>query len=288
MVMDMVDLILFPSSFFSVNKVDEDLQAEYDAVVSTGLFEIALFSYDKWFNEGKFIVKGAPEEIRQAVYRGWMMKPEQYKLFYEKLLEKNIRLVTDSEQYKLMHIFPNVYKLLKADTAKMEIYPLHEQLDVEQLKKSFERFMVKDYVKSVKGTKFPQYFDQSIDQESFDRWMEVFYKYRGGLLTGGICIKEFLRLKRYNGRTNEYRVFYINHEVATISGNSAQGINAPLPPKKLIEKYNNLESLYYTIDYAELDDGTWKIIEAGDGEVSGLSEYQDHEQYFRTLYQCFK
>lgn len=41
MVMDMVDLILFPSSFFSVNKVDEDLQAEYDAVVSTGLFEIA-------------------------------------------------------------------------------------------------------------------------------------------------------------------------------------------------------------------------------------------------------
>lgn len=71
MVMDMVDLILFPSSFFSVNKVDEDLQAEYDAVVSTGLFEIALFSYDRWFNEGKLIVKGDPEEIRQAVYRGW-------------------------------------------------------------------------------------------------------------------------------------------------------------------------------------------------------------------------
>lgn len=286
--MDMVDLILFPSSFFSVNKVDEDLQAEYDAVVSTGLFEIALFSYDKWFNEGKLIVKGAPEEIRQAVYRGWMMKPEQYKLFYEKLLEKNIRLVTDSEQYKLMHIFPNVYKLLKADTAKMEIYPLHEQLDVEQLKKSFERFMVKDYVKSVKGTEFPQYFDQSINQESFDRWMGEFYKYRGEFLTGGICIKEFLSLKRYNGRTNEYRVFYINHEVATISRNSAQAIYEPLPPKELIEKYNNLDSIYYTIDYAELDDGTWKIIEAGDGEVSGLSENQDYAQYFRTLYQCFK
>ncbi|MDO4942725.1 MAG: ATP-grasp domain-containing protein [Lachnospiraceae bacterium] len=255
----MVDLILFPSSFFSVNKVDEDLQAEYDAVVSTGLFDIALFSYDKWFNEGKLIVKGVPEEIRQAVYRGWMMKPEQYKLFYEKLLEKNIRLVTEPEQYKLMHIFTNVYPLLKADTAKMEVYLLHEQLDIEQLKKSFDRFMVKDFVKSVKGTEFPQYFDQSINQESFDRWMEVFYKYRGELLTGGICIKEFLSLKRYNGRTNEYRVFYINHEVATISRNSAQAIYAPLPPKELIEKYNNLDSIYYTIDYAELDDGTWKI-----------------------------
>ncbi len=28
----MVDLILFPSSFFSITKVDEDLQKEYDEV----------------------------------------------------------------------------------------------------------------------------------------------------------------------------------------------------------------------------------------------------------------
>lgn len=70
-------------------------------------------------------------------------------------------------------------------------------------------------------------------QEEFDRWMEVFYKYRGNLLTGGICIKEYLDLKRYGDRTNEYRVLYINHEIATISRNSAQGIYAPLPPQEL-------------------------------------------------------
>ena len=35
----MVDLILFPSSYFNASKVDEDLQAEYDAVKATGLFE---------------------------------------------------------------------------------------------------------------------------------------------------------------------------------------------------------------------------------------------------------
>lgn len=284
----MVNMILFPSSFFNINKVDEDLQTEYDAVVSTGLFNIALFGYDKWFNEGKIVVRNAPDEMCAAVYRGWMMKPEQYKLFYEKLLEKNIRLVTDPDQYKLMHIFPNVYELLKEDTAKMEVYPLHAQLDVEDLKHSFDRFMVKDYVKSVKGTEFPRFFDQSITQSEFDRWMDVFYKYRGELLTGGICIKEFLDLRHYDNRTNEYRVFYINHEVATISRNSAQATYALLPPMSLIEKYKNLNSVYYTIDYAELEDGSWKIIEAGDGEVSGLSEFQDYDQYFRALYQCFK
>ena len=234
------------------------------------------------------MVTDVPNERRMAVYRGWMMKPEQYAKFYKLLLEKNIQLVTEPEQYQLMHIFPNIYEQLKDDTAKMEIYPLHEQINVAHVKKSFRRFMVKDYVKSVKGTNFPRYFDENITQEEFDKWMDVFYKYRGDLLTGGICIKEFLSLKHYGDRTNEYRVFYINHEIATVSRNSAQGIYTPLPPQELIEKYKNLDSIYYTVDFAELEDGTWSIMEAGDGSVSGLSENQDYKQYFRALYQCFK
>lgn len=284
----MVDFILFPSSFFSVTKVDEDLQKEYDAVLATGLFEVALFGYDKWFNEDKLVIRNVPEEERSAVYRGWMMKPEQYRRFYNLLLERNIRLVTGPEQYRLMHIFPNVYEYVKEDTAKMELYPLHTQIDVEKLKRSFDRFMVKDHVKSVKGTEFPRYFDQNITQEEFDRWMEVFYKYRGGLLTGGICIKEFLDLKHYGVQTNEYRVFYINHEIATVCRNSGQGNDTAELPKELIAKYRNLDSPYYTVDFAELEDGTWRIVEAGDGEVSGLSDGQDYEHYFRVLYQCFK
>ena len=284
----MVDMILFPSGYYSISKVDEDLQQEYDAVLATGLFEVALFSYDKWFDEGKLVIKDAPNEEHLAVYRGWMMKPDQYERFYNELLVRNIRLVTEPEQYRLMHIFPNIYESVKADTAKMQIYPLHSQIDVEELKHHFKRFMVKDYVKSVKGTEFPKYFDKSISQEEFDRWMEVFYKYRGELLTGGICIKEFLNLKRYGGKTNEYRVFYINHEIASICRNSGQGNYTAEPPKELLEKYRNLASPYYTLDYAELEDGTWRIVEAGDGEVSGLSEGQDYEQYFRALYQCFR
>lgn len=43
-----------------------------------------------------------------------------------------------------------------------------------------------------------------------------------------------------------------------------------------------------TIDYAELSDGTWKVIEAGDGSVSGLSENQNIYSYFRTLFYAFE
>lgn len=283
----MIDTILFPSSVFNTSQVDEDLKSEYEAVVSTGLFEIILFGYQEWFHDEKIVIKNAPLEMHTAIYRGWMMKPEQYEKFYNVLLKNNIKLVTIPEQYKLMHVFPNVYEYVKEDTAKMKLFPLHSQIDVESLKKSFNRFMVKDYVKSVKGTEFPNFFDQSITQEEFERWMEVFYKYRGELLTGGICIKEFLNLKHYGDRTNEYRVFYANHEITTVSRNSAQGNYTPSIPKELIEKYRNLGSIYYTVDYAELEDGSWKVIEAGDGGVSGLSEFQDYEQYYRALYHSF-
>lgn len=280
----MVDLILFPSSYFSIKKVDEDLQGEYDAVKQTGLFDVVLFGYDKWVNEGTLVLNETPHEMRKAIMRGWMMKPELYEKLYNMLISNNIELVTSPTDYMQMHIFPNAYNLFGNDTASMNIYPLHEQINVEEVKKQFDRFMVKDFVKSVKGTEFPKCFDASITQEKFDEWMQVFYQYRGSLLTGGICIKEFLELKFYGNRPNEYRVFYSCNEIISVSRNSGQKEYTPEPNKELIEKYKNLPSCYYTVDYAELADGTWKVIEAGDGSVSGLSEHQNAEQYFRALY----
>lgn len=281
-------IVLFPSSYRDRRKVDEDLQAEYEAVMNTGLFEIVIFEYEKWFHEDKLVIHSRPSEMQKAVYRGWMMKPEMYQRFYEQLLLQNIELITSPMEYERMHIFPNVYELVKEDTAKMRVYSLHETISVDELKKEFHRFMIKDYVKSVKGTDFPAYFDDSIGQESFNQWMEIFYKYRGNLLTGGICVKEYLDLKRYGDKTNEFRVFYINHETATVSRNSGQMNMTKVPPDELLEKYRLLPSVYYTVDFAELEDGTWKIIEAGDGSVSGLSMNQNYEEYFRKLYYCLE
>ena len=86
----MVNTIVFPSSFFDTRRVDEDLQQEYDAVVETGLFDVIIFGYEKWFDEGKLVLANAPSEEVMAVYRGWMMKPEQYETFYTIRREKQV------------------------------------------------------------------------------------------------------------------------------------------------------------------------------------------------------
>ena len=186
-----------------------------------------------------------------------------------------------------MHLFPNVYPHVKEDTAGMMVFE-DRKVDVEKVTERFSRFMVKDAVKSVKGTSFPSFFDSPVTQEEFDGWMKVFYRYRGNLLTGGICIKEYLDLKHYGKAANEYRVFYGNAQVISICRNSLQPSFAPQPPSALVRKYSGLKSPYYTVDYAELSDGTWKIIEVGDGGVSGLSPGQDARAYFRALYHIFE
>ncbi len=280
----MFSVVLFPSSFMNTKQIDEDFEQEYEAVLDNGQLHPILFGYDAWFNENTLRLSEKTETDVFAVYRGWMMQPEQYKNFYEQLRERHIHLLTTPDMYERMHLFPLVYPEIREDTARILTFPFHTQIDVSQIKNHFSRFMVKDYVKSVKGTDFPAVFDEAITQEEFDRWMEVFYHYRSSLLTGGICVKEYLPLKRYGGKTNEYRVFYFQHEILSICRNSLQGNYTPEVPRELVQKWRNLDSVFYTVDFAELEDGSWRIIETGDGSVSGLSDGQDSRSFFRIMF----
>ena len=112
--------IVFPSSFYSIHRVDESLQAEYDAALETGLYDVILFSFDEWVSEYKLILENSAIKSKKAIYRGWMMKPEDYMLFYKELSSKELHLVTTPEEYEHLHIFPNVYPELCEDTANRQ------------------------------------------------------------------------------------------------------------------------------------------------------------------------
>lgn len=63
--------ILFPSDYYDGKRVDEDLQSEYEAALSTGCLGVIFFSYSKWFDEGKLVLSGKPDGKITAVHRGW-------------------------------------------------------------------------------------------------------------------------------------------------------------------------------------------------------------------------
>ena len=112
----MIDLILFPSSYFDVKKVDKDLVTEYEAVLATGLFDVIIFGYEKWFNEDKLVLTSIPKERRKAVYRGWMMKPDKYEAFcnrsywnMNKTIAPNLYIML---QFKTTDINTSIYKMV--------------------------------------------------------------------------------------------------------------------------------------------------------------------------------
>ncbi len=167
-----------------------------------------LFDYSSWF-ESKKLVLNQNVDCDLVLYRGWMMKPELYCEFEKQLKNLGYYLIVDFSSYKRLHEFVNVYPIIRNDTAPIMKFPLHTKIDVEFIKSTFGRFMVKDYVNSVKGSDFPAYFDSSITQSEFDDWMEKFYQYRGDLLTGGICIKKYLDLKKMIGIQMNIELFII-------------------------------------------------------------------------------
>ena len=289
----MKPVILFPSSYFDRRKIDEDLQEEYDAATTSG-FETVLFGYDDWFNNGIIKLYGdfTPQPLQPSMlYRGWMMLPKQYTDFYNKLCDQGILLVTEPKQYEMLHCFPNAYCFIKKeDTCRIKLFPGDRpKPPVKKITSLFDKFIIKDYVKSTKGTEFPEYFTKDTTQEEFDKAMDIFYKYRGDLFTGGICAKEYLDLYRdADGHTNEYRTFYFNEEPLITYGNSGQW-NSDLPHNPpdadLIDRYSIcMPSLFYTVDIAELSDHSWKIIETGDGGVSGISNPNVIKNFYTILY----
>lgn len=53
--------------------------------------------------------------------------------------------------------------------------------------------------------------------------------------------------------------------------------------EELVLACSNLGSPYYTVDFAERVDGTWIVVETGDGQVSGLAAAQDPVIYYQVL-----
>lgn len=55
------------------------------------------------------------------------------------------------------------------------------------------------------------------------------------------------------------------------------------PLVELIHKYKMLDSPFFTLDFAQLEDDSWIIIESGDGQVSGITDSSQTETFYRML-----
>ena len=278
--------ILFPSDFYDIKKVDDSFRSEYEVVCSIPELRTAIYNHDGFIGSepsGKALRFYPEIEPGLCIARTWMLTKQQYQILETSLGGYGVELINKVTKYETFHYFPKLYPLIKDYTPKMIHFANPEEVDAGIVSAGVSRFLIKDDVKSVKGHDFPTFFETPICQDELMQYIERFILLRDNLFSGGIVIKEFVDLKKYGNATNEYRVFYLHGEVLSVNCNSEQPESCPCIPDELVQKFRKLPSQYYTVDFGELESGAFVILEAGDGQVSGLSANQEVLKYYDDM-----
>lgn len=268
-------------------KVDEDYEEEYQAA---GLIHsCALFSYEDLQLE-KLSLYG--EEISGlTIYRGWMMKPEKYRLLYNLLEERSIILINTPEEYEQYHMLPGWYDDFKEYTAE-SIWEDKGSLEsaLTLTKTAVGSYIVKDYVKSRKHEWYDACFIQNVaDKENTGKIIENFINRQGSDLVGGVVLRRFEKLRQAGFHeksgmpiSEEYRVFVYAGKILSLDHywNKNEAVNISENEWAWIESIvRKVKSNFVTIDLARREDGSLIIMEFGDGQVSGLQEITAEDFY---------
>lgn len=297
--------IIFCSDPLQSSIPDYDYKKEYDTAKALG-FEVYLVGLEDLlcFDSPERAIKTVPfqKEPACAVYRGWMLKPAIYAMFYNALLSKNIRLINSPENYRRCHYFPESYEIIKESTAK-SLWFKKDQINNEMesvLQKVVEAFgtcpiIIKDYVKSRKHEWADAcYVPNASDIANLKRVLTNFLQRQGDELNEGVVFREFLRLaflahhsKSKMPLTREFRLFFYNGQLMQVMYYWDEGDYSDSWPliAPFIEIARKIKSSFFTMDIAQTEDGYWKIIELGDGQVSGLPDNANLQEFYAHMKQ---
>ncbi len=289
--------IIYCDSVFDNKLVESDYEEEMNAAKKAG-FETSLLSFEN-LNEGniaqalKFINNSEQNEV--AIYRGWMLKPVVYEKLFNALLEKNIILINSPAEYIHCHYLPESYEKIKLFTPKSNWTNDISDKSLELLLSDFgeNSIIVKDYVKSEKHNWIDACFIPNASNKiQAKKVIDNFLELRGNTLNEGIVFRkfeelEFLTEHSLSGMplTKEFRIFFLDKKIVKIFNYWDEGEYNDLHPEldQFIEIAQNIGSNFFTMDVAQKKNGEWIIIELGDGQVAGLPDNGDKEEFYHSL-----
>lgn len=296
--------ILFCESPFDKNKVDEDYVDQALAAHANG-FGILLFNYDDLTSEDRFSEATKQiqrlEQMANVIYRGWMLTPKQYFVLYNDLLSKNFKLVNTPAEYQNCHYLPDSLRFIEKRTPRTVFEKFDHENSMNILLEKAKIFghnpvILKDYVKSEKhdwetACFVPDASNSVKLKASIAKLLEL----RGNYLNEGIVIREFIALndltfhsKSGMPLTEEYRLFFYNKKLIDIYDYWEEGVYELSKPdtSEFEEIAQQIESNFFSMDIARQKNGELIIIELGDGQVAGLPDKTDRDEFYKQLKKC--
>jgi hypothetical protein len=245
--------ILFPSDPFNKKVVDESHAIEYEALCASGL-NCALFS-PLDFDQGAFKPWPSLTPGDSVLYRGWMLMPEEYGRLHAAISINDGVPLTSPDQYRACHYLPEWYSLFR-DYTPETIFASRDADFVSVLAQHvWPAYFVKDYVKSL-TTKRGSVASSANEVNEIVSLIEQFR----GEVEGGVCIR---RYEDFLSETEE-RYFVLNGRAYGRGGDV---------PELVHEIARHPLSPFFSVDVAMRTDGALRLIELGDGQVSGLKKW---------------
>jgi hypothetical protein len=240
---------LFPSDSLKVAAVEEMFAGQLEAVRISG-FSASLCP-DSVIQDGKPLRNVPVGAI--VVYRGWMMNAAEYSRFVQAINSASATPLTSLTSYLAAHHLPNWYPLIAEFTPETRVIPLTADFEAELLSLGWTEFFIKDYVKSLKTSRGSIIRDPS----EISAVVSEMQQFRGEI-EGGLCVR---RVEPF-ALDSERRYFVLD-------GKAYSSIGDAVPD--LVEAVaRRIPSRFFSVDVIRRVDGTMRVVEVGDGQVSDL------------------
>ncbi|MEU6035427.1 ATP-grasp domain-containing protein [Actinomadura sp. NPDC047616] len=231
-------------------------------------------------------IRAVPEDLGPAWYRGWMMTSPEYAALAAALKQRGTILLTHPEDYQRAHELPgwhDTFAGLTPHSVWRPVDPRGDPGDLAELVRPLSPgpAVVKDYVKSRKHE-----WEQACfvpDVRNLTQLRSVVAKMialQDDFLAGGIVVREY---ERFDGG-GEARVWWVDGEPALVG---------PHPDNPEVETEPEYEAVapavrslgcrFITTDMARREDGQWRVVEVGDGQVSDLPATVDPMDLYAHL-----
>ena len=310
----MANSIVFPADPFEPRKVDAEFQYEAHIVERLGgkVILVDHTELENGFFVGKNILAKAKaneysnspnQSARQnledmfppstvfsenAFYRGWMLSKAAYELMCGELSARTISMLTAPNDYMAGYWISGWYEHFRNVTPASLFMSVDEfELSInsgefqEQVQSRLGNgsYIVKDQVKSRKSEWDTACF--ALDHEKLPAIAREFIRLQGDYLAGGLVIREFEEFDKTMGET---RVWWVNNEPVLQSPHPDNPDSyMPIDVSFLQDCVNSLNRPFITTDIALRTDGTLRVMEVSDGQVSGTPRWFDTSALFEAL-----
>lgn len=277
---------LFPADVFDRRAVDEEFRWQANQLPEDAQVFLLQDTEDPE-NPWKIIKQDRFNDETTLTMRGWMLSPSKYSALEAYASSVGYTLNTSASAYESAHYLPGWYQLFAEFTpASIWLDPKQENVMAQIVDSLNEKaYIVKDYVKSRKHE-----WDTACFASSKERLMPVIKEFirlqdeDGNGIEGGIIVREFENFQKDLG---EARVWWVNSSPVLITAHPDNPENMPVITTEFLEKLSYpvkaLGNPFITTDITVHLDGSLRVVEVGDGQVSGLPVNQPAEALWQAL-----